>query len=381
MAWIAGLIAVGGSLLSDSMQDDPPNVAGMSPAEQELMGLQSSLLRDMQDSMHAGQDLNRMLMPILLEESGFNVTRAEKNVVNPGWTRARERYDKIHSLVMNNQQYFARDQNGNLRLSAKGRGDDGGNSIVNNLKDAFNISSGFKFTPDAAIADLKKITGDKGGRDALQAMVDEFNKSHAALSTVDHFSHRRGDITGIERAPLDEAGQLRENIQLELLHRQDAALRGELPVNPALLSSLDEQEGALRESLLSNLGTGYETSSPGIEALAKFGEKKQNILEAARRDDMGGAQQLAIQLGSFMNGMEADRMNVARSAVGSEYAAGQAYGSGAGAFSSPLSYMQQNRALQAGLFTNNNYPGAMQSMLTQGSSAAAQYSLAQLFSV
>ncbi len=86
-------------------------------------------------------------------------------------------------------------------------------------------------------------------------------------------------------------------IERGMNERTLAALRGELPVDPALLRDLEREEGTLRESLLKQLGTGYETSSAGIETLGQFAQRRQSILEGARRGDLSLAEQLSLARG------------------------------------------------------------------------------------
>lgn len=84
-----------------------------------------------------------------------------------------------------------------------------------------------------------------------------------------------------------------QEIQKQLQDRELAALKGELPVNPALTRELGEQGDVLNESLRKQLGTGYETSDPGIRALATFNQRKNETLESARRGDLSMADQLS----------------------------------------------------------------------------------------
>jgi hypothetical protein len=100
-------------------------------------------------------------------------------------------------------------------------------------------------------------------------------------------------ITGVTQIE-DPNRPLREEIETGFLERTRAALAGELPVNPALLRELGEQEETLRESLRKQLGTGFETSSPGIEALATQRQRSEELIEGARRGDLTLAEQLGI---------------------------------------------------------------------------------------
>lgn len=102
-----------------------------------------------------------------------------------------------------------------------------------------------------------------------------------------------GALIGFERLD-DPTRELREDIERGFLERTQAALAGELPINPALETELSEQEERLREQLRRQVGPGFETSSPGIEALSEFQERATNLREAARRGDLTLAEQLGI---------------------------------------------------------------------------------------
>jgi hypothetical protein len=87
----------------------------------------------------------------------------------------------------------------------------------------------------------------------------------------------------------------KERNQIEALANQRTlkALRGELNVDPALERDIKTQEQTLRERLQQQLGTGYETSSAGIEALQRFGEGANVLRSQARHGEMTLSEQLA----------------------------------------------------------------------------------------
>jgi hypothetical protein len=91
-------------------------------------------------------------------------------------------------------------------------------------------------------------------------------------------------------------------IQQRFQDRTLAALKGELPVNPALTRSLTEGERDLRNSLRQQIGTGYETSSPGIESLDRFNTSKNILLENARRGDITTAETMGLARGASNTG-------------------------------------------------------------------------------
>lgn len=105
------------------------------------------------------------------------------------------------------------------------------------------------------------------------------------------------DATGMtpEDAQAQEAAyqiQIRGPLQARFL----AGLSGTLPVSPALLRSLNEQETELRASLLEALGPGYETSSAGIQALADFSKRRAELETASREGAISEAEQFGFGL-------------------------------------------------------------------------------------
>ena len=166
-----------------------------------------------------------------------------------------------------------------------------------------------------------------------------------------------GALTGLSRAPLSEQQQriqgLTGEIEQGFLERTRAALAGELPVNPALLSDLERQETDLRNTLRKQLGTGFETSSPGIEALARFQEGRTGALESARRGDLTLGEQL---------GIARQQQNLATQQIGLGNMLGlntfqggalSALQGAAGIGSTTLSQMLQGRGLQQGVANAN----------------------------
>ncbi len=100
-------------------------------------------------------------------------------------------------------------------------------------------------------------------------------------------------IIGFE--PVEDPNQaLREDIETQFLERSQAALAGKLPINPALLRDLEEQEEDLRQFIIDQLGPGGLTSTPGIEKMAEFKERSNILKEGARRADLTLAEQLGL---------------------------------------------------------------------------------------
>lgn len=292
----------------------------LSPEERDMLDLQTELLQQSQDAIASGNALNELLMPIMLEEAGYSVEYGDVQVDNKKYLDFQKQKQRWESAL----------KSGKLSRTEEFQ---------------------------------------------ARARIDELDKR---LGTLDRYTTER-QIVGLTQNE-DPARDLREQNEQLLLERQNAALRGELPVNPALLSDLDEQEAQLRESLLQNLGTGYETSTPGIEALSEFGERKAAILEATRRDDIAGAGGLANQMGGFLESLSGSRTGRTMGAAGIPGMNATNLMQVAGGYSSPMQFMQNSRALDLQARSMDG-PGVLESLLTQGAGTAMTFGLGKIFDV
>lgn len=128
------------------------------------------------------------------------------------------------------------------------------------------------------------------GRAQLEAFQGTQEQQTALLEEQLGLSREQAELARleIERIQREEEqfGPLREEVTGALLERELAALRGELPVSPALLRDLEEQRVDLEARLRDQLGPGFETSTPGIEAISEFEAREAEILEGVRRGDI-----------------------------------------------------------------------------------------------
>lgn len=85
-----------------------------------------------------------------------------------------------------------------------------------------------------------------------------------------------------------------KEIQKLLGEKTLKALKGELDVDPALERDIKTQGDTLKDRLRSQLGSGFETSSAGIEALQKFGEGAEVLRSQARHGELTLAEQLSM---------------------------------------------------------------------------------------
>ncbi len=156
-----------------------------------------------------------------------------------------------------------------------------------------------------------------------------------------------GQITGVEEIPLSpeeqELQDIRAGIELGFLKRSQAALAGELPVSPALLQELDEAEAEQRERLRKQgLDPG---DTPYEQAMGQFLQRRENVLEGARRGDLTLAEQLGQARESTNLNRESEVLRRMLVGGGSLNPAVSALGATAGSYNAPLNLFAQNRQL------------------------------------
>jgi hypothetical protein len=106
-----------------------------------------------------------------------------------------------------------------------------------------------------------------------------------------------GKIVGFDEA-LDPESQMRRNIERGLLERSQKALRGELDLDPALEREIAEGTRLQEEAMRQQLGPGWETSTPGIQARATANQRAAELRSAARRGELTLSEQLGLARGT-----------------------------------------------------------------------------------
>lgn len=155
-----------------------------------------------------------------------------------------------------------------------------------------------------------------------------------------------GNLKSISRQP-DELRDKQKQLESELADRSLAALRGELPVSPALERDLSKQNETLRERLSRQLGPGFETSSAGIEALQGQEESAEALREGARTAQLTLAEQLGItrqQQNEFS--AQSSRDALRQGTQGDPLALAGAFGQTASGFGQAQAPFIQNRQMQ-----------------------------------
>lgn len=138
----------------------------------------------------------------------------------------------------------------------------------------------------------------------------------------------------------------RAAIERGLTERSLAALAGELPVDPVLLQDLEDQQQGLEERLRDRLGTGFDVSSAGIEALLRQ-EREQNIVRGdARRKDLITSEGLRTNAQNQNQALIDSLIGRTLGVAGARSAPGAGVAGVASGFSAPISGFRSDRHAQ-----------------------------------
>lgn len=164
-----------------------------------------------------------------------------------------------------------------------------------------------------------------------------------------------GNVTGFEKAPLNEEQTRIADITKKLQERTAAALDGTLPVDPGLERELEQGRRDLAESLRKQLGPGWETSTPGIQALAEFDKRAAELHSSARTGQLTLAEQLAGAREARTTGTQFQTLNDVMATSQGKLPFINSGTSLAAAFNGPLSNMANDRMAAANAsFQNAN---------------------------
>ncbi|MBU2062332.1 MAG: hypothetical protein KKH44_10850 [Bacteroidetes bacterium] len=104
---------------------------------------------------------------------------------------------------------------------------------------------------------------------------------------------RLSNMTSVERSAYEALGLQQE--------RQIAALKGNLPVSPALETEIEQQKSALNEDLSRRLGSNWQLSTAGTQAMSEFDTKASLLREEARRGEISTGTGLMLSQFGYMN--------------------------------------------------------------------------------
>lgn len=154
-----------------------------------------------------------------------------------------------------------------------------------------------------------------------------------------------GKIIGFDRVK-DPKQKLRNQSEKLLLERSIKAAKGELPSDPVLLKELDRQQQQLEDTLRQRLGSGFDVSSAGIEALGDFGANRAMAIGDAGRKDLVTAEGLSLARQSGNQQLIDQVISRALGIAGAPVAPAAAIGQVAQGFANPANNLQQDRHKQ-----------------------------------
>lgn len=155
-----------------------------------------------------------------------------------------------------------------------------------------------------------------------------------------------GSVTKLEQ-PKDELATLYEQRQLQ-------ALKGELPISPAMEKELSQQEAAITEGLSQRLGSDWQQTTAGQQAMSEFQKRAELLREEARRGQITTGEGLLESRLGFLQGVQQQGLSNL-SAFASP--------NSAGAYSSALAPYQAQRQMQ---FSANQSSAANNAAMTSG---------------
>ena len=215
----------------------------------------------------------------------------------------------------------------------------------------------------------------------MNQITGEYNSDARGVEppkTIDKETWIQSNTSGYRRMTEDERLAVmspteRANYDILKLQqdRMTKALKGELPISPALEEDIAKQEAGLEESLSRRLGSGWETSTPGIQAKSEFDKRSGLLREEARRGELTTGQGLLLAQQGYMSGARQE-----------EQAGYTGYGNrlfplmqGAGAAQQPYQFNRQLgfQANQVDAQSSGKTWGAVGSLAGAGVAAYATY--------
>lgn len=243
--------------LKDEPEQEVRQFPVFRPETRGELGLRTALqgaLRGAGDVTEGGVGLASLLTPSILRELGFEATVDDRRALIP------ELQAEEEALTAELDELKAQKK----QLRRKKSGADGGRQ--------------------------KKLDDRIDRVQARQRRVrTQIKSTQRELSDVTAQPLRVTDLRELAASEIDPvsflsgANPARQAVNLTLQQAIEA-LEGKVATDPTLLRAFEERERVLREQLLRQLGPGYETSTPGLQALANFDRERSEAIAAYTRD-------------------------------------------------------------------------------------------------
>jgi len=291
------------------MSSKAPRYPEPTSEERNLQADQAEALRWQTRMLQSGAAETRALAPYLYRQMGLNPQFDEEGVItgfeeDPSFTKQQE--------LIRQRQLEELEYGGERLASERARL---GLEPERLALDRERLAAEREFLPiqqDTTRSQLELAGEQAEYNRRLQRQQELLQPEQFEMMGVKPIRNEAGEITGFES--LDDPGRARrDEIQRLQEERSLAALKGELPTDPALLRDLNERETLTRERLRRQLGTGFEATTAGSESLGEFEESRAMTLDAARRADLTLAEQLGLNRGQSNRQEDAQRMAMLQS--------------------------------------------------------------------
>lgn len=132
------------------------------------------------------------------------------------------------------------------------------------------------------------------------------------------------ELAGIPRTSLEEipweerlasmSPQERAGYELNALYlqRQRDAMEGKLPVSPAMEAELTQQRSDIEANLSRRLGSNWQQSTPGIQAMGEFNKRAGLLREETRRGQISSGEGLLGARMGLLQGQQGQFYNQAK---------------------------------------------------------------------
>ena len=174
----------------------------------------------------------------------------------------------------------------------------------------------------------------------------------------------------------DESGALyrlepqKDELEQAYYDRQLQALKGELPISPAMEKQLTDQRSQTEEALNQRLGAGWNTTTAGIQAMSEFDKRAEMLREEARRGQISTGEALLESRAGFVAGQNQQQLaNTANTG---------AYFVNPGVYQAALQPYQQQRQMETNalMFNAQNSSNQTAGMMQLGGTVGAGIALA-----
>lgn len=168
---------------------------------------------------------------------------------------------------------------------------------------------------------------------------------------------RLAGMSELERADYD--------MQRKIQQRTLDALEGNLPISPALESSLQREQSGLEEELAQKLGPNWKLSTPATTKLGEFKKRAELVREEARRGQISAGVGQNIAQGNYLTGTNAQNVSTMSSPL-------SMYGGIMSGYNTALQpyIQQQNLATSASMQSQANKAAMIGGLINAAGSAA-----------